>query len=108
MIFTGRKLGAAEAAAIGLVDLLYESGHARDHALELAARIAGNSPVAVRAAKQAIGGGAGLQLTAALEIEDTAWRTAAGSADRREGIAAFAEKRTPVWPSAGPSAPSQK
>lgn len=103
MIFTGRKLGAAEAASIGLVDVLHETGHAREHALELAARIAANSPVAVKAAKQAIHGGAGLALTAALEIEDTAWRTAAGSADRREGIAAFAEKRTPVWP----SAPSQ-
>jgi enoyl-CoA hydratase/carnithine racemase len=100
MIFTGRRLNAAEAAAIGLVDLLYETGYARDHALALAARIAANSPVAVRAAKQAIHGGAGRILPAALDVEDIAWRNAATSADRREGIAAFAEKRKPAWPSA--------
>jgi enoyl-CoA hydratase/carnithine racemase len=99
MIFTGRRIGAAEAAAIGLVDVLHETGHAREHALDLAAQIAANSPVAVRAAKQAIGGGAGLGLAAALDVEDAAWRTAAASADRREGIAAFAQKRAPVWPS---------
>lgn len=99
MIFTGRKIGAAEAVAIGLVDVLHETGHAREHALDLAAQIAANSPVAVRAAKQAIGGGAGLGLAAALDVEDAAWRTAAASADRREGIAAFARKRAPVWPS---------
>jgi enoyl-CoA hydratase/carnithine racemase len=100
MIFTGRKIGAAEAAAIGLVDVLRESGDAREHAVELAATIAANSPVAVKAAKQAIHGGAGLRLAPALDVEDAAWRTAATSADRREGIAAFAEKREPVWPSA--------
>jgi enoyl-CoA hydratase/carnithine racemase len=33
-----------------------------------------------------------------LDVEDAAWRTAAASPDRREGIAAFAEKRKPVWP----------
>ena len=100
MIFTGRQIGAAEAASIGLVDRLFETGYARDHALELAARIAANSPVAVKAAKQAIHGGAGLRLQAALDVEDVAWRNAASSADRKEGIAAFAEKRQPVWPSA--------
>lgn len=100
MIFTARKVGAAEAAAIGLVDVLCETGYARDRALELAGQIAANSPVAVKAAKQAIHLGAGLRLHAALDVEDAAWRTAASSADRREGIAAFAEKRQPVWPSA--------
>ncbi|HWF80074.1 MAG TPA: enoyl-CoA hydratase-related protein [Streptosporangiaceae bacterium] len=102
MIFTGRKISAAEAAAIGLVDVLHETGHAREHALELAAAIAANSPTAVKAAKQAIGGGAGLVLAAALDVEDAAWRVAATSADRREGIAAFAEKRKPAWPSKAP------
>src|SRR5215472_16639817 len=100
LIFSGRKVGAAEAAAIGLVDVLHEVGHAREHALELADRIAANSPIAVKSAKQAIGAGAGLGLAAALDVEDAAWRAAAASADRREGIAAFAEKRSPVWPSA--------
>jgi enoyl-CoA hydratase/carnithine racemase len=77
------------------------AGSARTTALDLAAEIAANSPVAVRSAKQALRNGAGLGLTAALDVEDAAWRTAASSADRREGIAAFAEKRKPVWPSQG-------
>jgi len=57
-----------------------------------------NSPVAVRAAKRAIRHGWGVSLEAGLDIEDAAWRTAALSADRREGIAAFVEKRKPAWP----------
>jgi enoyl-CoA hydratase/carnithine racemase len=100
LIFTGRKLDVAGAQAIGLVDVHAPDGaSARSQALELANQIAGNSPVAVRAAKQALRNGAGLSLAAALDVEDAAWRTAAVSPDRREGIAAFAEKRRPVWPS---------
>jgi len=106
LIFSGRRVAADEAAAIGLADRLVPAGEARETALELARQIAANSPVAVRAAKQALRNGAGLPLAAALEVEDAAWRTAAGSADRREGIAAFAEKRRPAWPSLAP--PSQE
>jgi enoyl-CoA hydratase/carnithine racemase len=51
----------------------------------------------VRAAKRAIRNGWAAGLPAALDIEDAAWRTAALSADRREGIAAFNEKRAPQW-----------
>ena len=100
LIFTGRRVQAAEASSIGLVDVLVPEESARERALELAAEIASNSPVAVRAAKQALRNGSGLGLVAALDVEDAAWRTAAVSADRREGIAAFAEKRPPAWPSA--------
>ncbi len=99
LIFTARKLDAERAVAMGLADVLAPEGTARDYALDLAAEIAANSPVAVRAAKQALRNGAGLSLPAALDVEDAAWRTAASSADRREGIAAFAEKRKPHWPS---------
>src|SRR5499427_3008010 len=99
MIFSGRFVQAPEAAEIGLADRLVPAGRAREVAFELGRQIAANSPVAVRAAKQALRNGADLPLAAALEVEDAAWRTAAASADRREGIAAFAEKRRPVWPS---------
>jgi len=98
LILTGRKVDAAEAERIGLADRRVPAGQAAGCALELARQIAANSPVAVRAAKQAIRLGAGLGLGAALEVEDAAWRTAALSADRREGIAAFADRRAPVWP----------
>jgi len=74
------------------------AGSASQAAIDLAARMAANSPVAVRAAKTAIRQGGSIGLPAALEVEDAAWRTAALSADRREGIAAFNEKRAPKWP----------
>jgi enoyl-CoA hydratase/carnithine racemase len=98
LVLTGRQVPAAEAERTGLCDRLVAPGEAPAAALDLARRIAANSPVAVRAARQAIRLGAGLGLPAALEVEDAAWRTAATSPDRREGIAAFVEKRPPVWP----------
>lgn len=98
LVFTGRRVDAAEAERIGLADRRVPAGAAAQHALDLAAQIAANSPVAVRAAKRAIRTGGGVPLAAGLEIEDAAWRTAALSADRREGIAAFNAKRPPQWP----------
>ena len=98
LIFTGRQVAAAEAERLGLADRLVPAGTAREHALDLARRIAGNSPVALLAAKRAIRQGSGVSLGAGLEIEDAAWRAAAFSGDRREGIAAFKEKRDPRWP----------
>src|SRR6476646_4282410 len=98
LIFTGRRVAADEAERIGLIDRLAPAGKASPQALELAQQIAANSPVAVRAAKQAIRHGAGIGLTVALDVEDAAWRKAAMSPDRREGIAAFNEKRSPNWP----------
>ncbi len=62
------------------------------------AQIAGNAPTAVRLAKWAIDLGADLAREAGLEVEDQAWRRAVKSADRREGIAAWNERRPPIWP----------
>jgi enoyl-CoA hydratase/carnithine racemase len=49
-------------------------------------------------AKWALEVGADLPLEAAMEVEDQAWRRAVLSDDRREGIAAWVEKREPRWP----------
>jgi len=98
LIFTGRRIGAAEAERIGLADRLVPAGLAATRALGLARKIAANSPVAVKNAKRALRLGDGLNLAAGLEIEDAAWRAAAFSADRKEGIAAFVAKREPRWP----------
>jgi enoyl-CoA hydratase/carnithine racemase len=97
LVLTGRRVKAAEAERIGLADRLVPAGAAESTALEIAGTIAANSPVAVRAAKRALRNGWAAGLPAALDIEDAAWRTAALSADRREGIAAFNEKRAPQW-----------
>ncbi len=98
LIFSARRVEAAEARELGLVDQLVDEGRDRDEALALAARIARNSPVGLRAAKRALRLGHGLDLRAGLEVEDAAWRSVAFSGDRAEGVAAFNEKRTPDWP----------
>ena len=98
LVLTGRRVPIDEAERIGLVARRVPGGQARETALGVAESIAKNSPVAVRAAKRALRNGWGVTLDSALDIEDAAWRTAALSADRREGIAAFAEKRAPRWP----------
>ena len=98
LIFTARRLDAAEAERLGLLDRLVDAGEARSAALDLAAQIARHSPVGLRAAKRALRRGSGVDLAAGLDIEDGAWRETAFSGDRREGVAAFNEKRDPVWP----------
>ncbi|MFD8724912.1 enoyl-CoA hydratase/isomerase family protein [Streptomyces sp. NPDC059629] len=98
LIFSARRVEAAEAHELGLVDELVPAGQDREAALALAERMAANSPVGLRAAKRALRLGHGLDLRAGLEIEDAAWRTVAFSGDRTEGVAAFNEKRKPQWP----------
>ncbi|WP_432134689.1 MULTISPECIES: enoyl-CoA hydratase/isomerase family protein [unclassified Streptomyces] len=98
LIFSARRVEAAEARELGLVDVLTGAGQDRAEALAMAARMAGNSPVGLRAAKRALRLGQGLDLRAGLEVEDAAWRSVAFSGDRAEGVAAFNEKRKPVWP----------
>jgi enoyl-CoA hydratase/carnithine racemase len=98
LIFTGRRVEAAEAYGSGLVDRLVDAGEDRTGALALATRIAANSPIGLRAAKRALRLSHGLDLRAGLEVEDAAWRSVAFSGDRAEGVAAFNEKRPPDWP----------
>lgn len=97
LVLSGRKVEAAEAARLGIVNRLTETGQARSTAIECATTIAGNSPIAVRGAKRALRAALGNDAGGAFDVEDAAWHTAAVSADRREGIAAFAEKRKPNW-----------
>ena len=96
-MLTGRKVNAEEAFRLGIVDRLATEVHVRQLALDVAATIEANSPLAVRYAKHALRTGFGAPLHEGLEIEDAAWRAAALSADRREGISAFTEKRAPRW-----------
>ena len=70
----------------------------RSTALEIAATIARHSPVGVRNAKAAMRQGLDTTLADGLDIEDARWHDTAFSPDRAEGVAAFAEKRTPDWP----------
>ncbi len=98
LVLTGRKVAIDEAERMGLIDRRVGAGQARDTALELGQLIAGNSPVGVCNAKRALRRGLSLDLPAGLDVEDAAWRATAFSEDRREGIAAFNQKRSPQWP----------
>ena len=98
LVLTGRRVGAAEALTLGLADRVVPGGEVLAAAAALAAEMAGNAPTAVRMAKWALEVGADLPLEAAMEVEDEAWRRAVLSDDRREGIAAWMEKRDPQWP----------
>ena len=98
MIFTARRMPATEAGALGVVDEVVAAGTARDRAMEIAVQVATNSPVGLRSAKRAMRLGADVDLVTGLEVEDACWRATAFSGDRKEGVAAFAEKRLPAWP----------
>src|SRR5215218_11042283 len=100
LVLTGRRVGAEEAARVGLADRVVPAGEVVAAATALAAEIAANAPTAVRMAKWALEVGADLSQEAALEVEDQAWRRAVLSEDRREGIAAWVERRDPDWPGA--------
>ena len=98
LVLTGRRVTAAEALTLGLADRVVPAAEVLSAATALAAEMAANAPTAVRMAKWALELGADLPLEAALEVEDQAWRRAVLSDDRREGIAAWIEKRDPEWP----------
>jgi enoyl-CoA hydratase/carnithine racemase len=98
LVLTGRRVGAGEALRLGLADRVVPRAEVLAAATGLAAEIAGNAPTAVRMAKWALEVGGDLPVEAAMEVEDQAWRRAVLSDDRREGIAAWMEKRDPRWP----------
>ncbi|QSE90806.1 crotonase/enoyl-CoA hydratase family protein [Rhodococcus pseudokoreensis] len=94
---TGEPISAEEAERFGLVSILCEEGEALSAAKDLAATIAANGPLAVRATKQIVSEAAGWTDADAFESQRAIARPAMKSADAREGALAFAEKRSPVW-----------
>jgi enoyl-CoA hydratase len=95
MIFTGRRVDAREAKAIGLVNHLVPKGQARAKALEIATTIAQNGPVAVRQAKKAINWGSETDLETGMALAIEAYNVTITTEDRLEGVRAFNEKRKP-------------
>jgi enoyl-CoA hydratase len=97
LILTGRPIGAIEAAALGLVTTVVPAGATVDAALELAARIAALPPLAVRAATAAVRDADRHLLGDGLAREREAFFRLFDSHDQAEGMAAFIEKRPPLW-----------
>jgi enoyl-CoA hydratase len=90
---TGDRIKAAEALRIGLADLVVAPAELLPKVRELAGRIAGNGPLAVAAAKRVIQRGQSMPLEEALELERQAFADLFATADQKEGMAAFTEKR---------------
>ncbi|MEM7310041.1 MAG: enoyl-CoA hydratase-related protein [Planctomycetota bacterium] len=97
LILTARRIDAAEGERIGLLNRVAAEGTLRDEALELAAAIAANGPVATRAAKAAIDSGTELPMEEGLQVEAKCYERVLGTQDRLEALAAFADKRKPQY-----------
>jgi enoyl-CoA hydratase/carnithine racemase len=97
MILCGERIDAETALRIGLVEQVVDSGEARSHALLLAARVARQSPVAVRTIKPLIQGARERNPNTWLSEERERFVDLFDADDTREGVNAFLEKREPQW-----------
>jgi methylglutaconyl-CoA hydratase len=97
LILTGRRVRAQRAYALGIVSDVVPADTLADAAAKLADEIAAAGPLAVAAAKRAIDGGWALPIADALALEAACYEEILASDDRNEGLAAFAEKRLPVF-----------
>jgi len=97
LIFTGRRINAQEALQIGLVNQVYEKDLLMAECLKMAAMICETGPIAIEQAKYAINYGLETDLHTGLGIESNAYWTVIPTEDRLEGLAAFKEKRKPVY-----------
>ena len=91
IVFTGRMVAAAEALEIGLVDRVVPDAEVYPAALDLVQRYVGGPALALRAAKQAIDYGLGVDLATGLEIERVQFAALFGTEDQRAGMRSFLE-----------------
>jgi enoyl-CoA hydratase/carnithine racemase len=97
LVLTGRRIDAAEAERLGIVNRVAPSKEWLDSALELAAVVAARPPLAVRFGKQAVLAADETALSAGLEQERRFFELAMATEDRVEGMTAFIEKRRPEF-----------
>ncbi|MDX6769296.1 MAG: enoyl-CoA hydratase-related protein [Elusimicrobiota bacterium] len=97
MCLTGRRLSAREAMSFGLVNRVVPVEACVSEAKKLAAQVAALSPTAVRSIKASVRSAVDAELAAGLQAERRAFYATFDTADQKEGMKAFAEKRKPVW-----------
>jgi enoyl-CoA hydratase/carnithine racemase len=97
LVLTGRRIGAAEAERLGIVNRVAPADAWLDAAVELAAVVAERPPLAVRLAKQAVLAAEQTALAAGLDQERRLYELAMATEDRVEGMSAFVEKRRPEF-----------
>jgi enoyl-CoA hydratase/carnithine racemase len=97
IVLTGRRITAAEAERLGIVNQVAPAGAWLDAALELADVVASRPPLAVRLGKQAVLAAEETTLSAGLDHERRLYEQAMATEDRVEGMNAFVEKRRPEF-----------
>jgi enoyl-CoA hydratase/carnithine racemase len=91
LVFSGRMVNAAEALAIGLVDQVVPDADVYQAAVDMVKRYAAGPALALRAAKQAIDAGLGVELATGLELERVQFAALFGTEDQRAGMRSFLE-----------------
>ena len=94
LIFTGRMVKADEAERIGLVNAVYAPEALLDGAMEMARSFAKNAPIAVKYAKACIDRGMQTDIDSGIACENELFAMCFATADQKEGMGAFLEKRT--------------
>ena len=97
MCLTGRMMGAEEAERSGLVAKVVPAADLIDEAMETATAIAGMAPLAAIATKEMVNAASELPLAQGINFERRLFHGLFGSADQKEGMAAFVEKRPGDW-----------
>lgn len=97
LLATGRRVGAEEALAIGLANHIYPAAELKERGLEMARTIAANAPIAVRLAKQCALKATDLDLASGCALETESMALAFATADQKEGMSAFLQKRSPKF-----------
>jgi enoyl-CoA hydratase/carnithine racemase len=97
ILLIGDAINAADAYRMGLVNRVVPAADVDATARAMAARMARNSPLAMRKAKQAMIASSGRSIEEAFAIEDDCIKLLLRSQDAREGSRAFMEKRQPVF-----------
>ena len=97
LIFTGQRIGAQEALDIGLVNKICEPKDLMAESNKMAAMICEAGPIAIEQAKYAINNGLETDIHTGLDIESNAYWVCIPTEDRLEALAAFKEKRKPIF-----------
>lgn len=93
LILTGDTIDAETAMKIGLVTKVVTAERLMDEAKEIAGKLAAKAPIAMRMAKRCINCGGSVDLSSGLSFERKIWSFLFGTADQKEGMQAFLEKR---------------
>mgnify|MGYP000277801411 FL=1 len=93
LIFSGKQIGAEEAKRIGLVNEVYAAEELLNKAVEMAKSFTANAPIAVKYSKACIDRGMQMDIDDGIALENELFAMCFATADQKEGMSAFVEKR---------------